>query len=99
MKYYALINSADGFIVEEVDGKKATFCKDAFIYKRGKIYHLVDIQTGLSIVRSFRMNYLNELFDLKKQEYEKYRKTDAYRIKVERFEKMKVISNYSKGVK
>lgn len=97
MKYLAVYNSDDGFIVAEVDGKKATFCKNAFIYKdENNLYHLVDIDSGLSIVKSFREKHLIDLYKLKKKKYEVYIKSDAYKIKCERFEKLKLVTNYGK---
>ena len=97
MKYLALYNSDDGFIVAEVDGKKSTICKNAFVYKdESDVYHLVDINTGLSIVKSSTMESLKTSFARKKKEYEKYLKTETYQIKCERFEKMKLVSNYGK---
>lgn len=94
---YRLLNSDDGFIVEEVDGKQCKYCASAFIYKDDRLYHLIDKDTGLSIVRSRTLKTLEESYTRKKREYDAFRKTDAYHIKVERFSKMKLIHNY-KGV-
>lgn len=99
MKYYILINSDDGFIVEEVDGKSCKFDNSLFIYKYEHHYCLVDKATGLIICRYQRLNGLENYYNLRyKERYEIYKKTDAYKIKVERFEKMKLSYNY-KGVK
>ena len=94
---YRLLNSDDGFIVEEVDGKQCKYCGSAFIYKDNDLYHLIDIDSGMSIVRSRTLKTLEESFARKKREYNAFRKTDAYKIKVERFSKMKLVHNY-KGV-
>ena len=99
MKYYTLINSDDGFIVDEVDGWSCKFCNSAFTYKDDNgVYHLVDKESGLSICNSKKLKYLEESFNERKSKYDEFRKTDAYKIKVERFEKLKLSYNY-KGVK
>ena len=100
MKYYTLINSDDGFIVEEVDGKSCKFCNSAFTYKDDNgVYHLVDKESGLSICRCKRLKDLEDHFNkYYKRRYDEFKKTDAYKIKVERFEKLKLSYNY-KGVK
>ena len=96
MKELVLFNSDDGFIVEEVDATQPKFCTSAFIYKRDNVYFLVDRNTGLAIARSNRKKYLEEIYNDRKEKYDSIRKTDAYNIKVERFEKMKVVNNYGK---
>ena len=99
MKYYTLINSDDGFIVEEVDGRSCKFCNSAFTYKDANdVYHLVDKESGLSICRCKKLKDLEYEYICKKKQYDSFRKTDAYKIKVERFEKLKLSYNY-KGVK
>ena len=100
MKYYRLLNSSDGMIVEEVDGKDCKYCHTAFIYtdNESKLkYNLIDIDTGLLITRSPQLKTLEQKFNALKPVYEENRKTDAYKIKVERFEKLKLAYNY-KGV-
>ena len=99
MKEYALYNSDDGFIVEEVDARSCKYCSSAFIYKdKNNTYHLVDKETGLSIAHSKLLKDLEYAYICKKKQYNSFRKTDAYKIKVERFEKLKLSCNY-KGVK
>lgn len=99
MKYYTLINSDDGYIVEEINGRSCSYCNSAFIYKDDNgVYHLVDKESGLSICRNRKMKNLEESFNEIKSSYYDYKKTDAYKIKVKRFEKMKLSYNY-KGVK
>ena len=99
MKHYRLLNSDDGMIVEQVDGKNCTYCNSAFIYKDDKVYHLIDIDSGQSICKSYKLKRLEELYKERKKQYEDFKKTDTYKIKVERFEKMKLVEQYSKGVK
>lgn len=100
MKHLRLLNSDDGFIVDEVDGTTPQWCQSAFIYKDERdVYHLVDKETGLSIVRSRKRKDLQNIYAERELSYETYKRTDAYKIKVGRFEKMKLISNYSKGVR
>ena len=100
MKHYRLLNSDDGMIVEEVNGKSCSYCTSAFIYKDDKLYHLIDKASGQSICKSFRLNYLEDLYKRHyKKRYEEYKKTDAYKIKVEKFERMILVNNYSKGNK
>ena len=62
MKHYRLLNSDDGMIVEEVDGRSCSYCTSAFIYKDDKIYHLIDKASGQTICKSFRLNYLEDLY-------------------------------------
>ena len=97
MMFYRLLNSDDGFIVEEVDGKQCKYCGSAFIYKDNGLYHLIDIDSGMSVVRSRTLKNLEEFFKQNRKRYDAFRKTDAYKIKVERFAKMKLVHNY-KGV-
>ena len=99
MKHYRLLNSEDGMIVEEVDGRNCTYCDSAFIYKDDKVYHLIDIDSGQSICKSYKLKRLEELYNERKKRYEEFKKSDTYKIKVENFEKLKLVSNYSKGVK
>ena len=95
MKEYILLNSADGMIVSEVDAKSCKFLPSAFIHKNG-YYCLTDRATGLSIVRCKKMKDLESRFNQIREYYESYAKTDAYKIKVERFEKLKLVYNYGK---
>ena len=99
MKHYRLLNSEDGMIVEEVDGKDCKYCTSAYIYKDEKVYHLIDIDSGQSICKSYKLKRLEELYNERKKRYEEFKKSDTYKIKVENFEKLKLVSNYSKGVK
>ena len=100
MKYLRLLNSDDGFVVDEVDGTTPSWCQSAFIYKdEYNVFHLVDKESGLSICRSRKRKLLQNMYAERELAYETYKHTDAYKIKVERFEKMKLVSNYSKGVK
>lgn len=94
MKEFVLINSDNGFIVEEVDARSCKYCSTAFIYKdEDNIYYLVDKETGLAITRCKQLKGLENMFWLKKKQYDSFRITDSYKIKVERFEKMKVTHN------
>lgn len=100
MKEYVLWNSDNGFIVKEVNGRSCSFCKNTFTYKDdNNVYHLVDRASGLSICQSKLLKYLEDAYESRKQAYEEYIKSDAYQIKVQRFEKLKLVDNYSKGVK
>lgn len=99
MKEYALYNSDDGMIVIEVDARQCTFCKTAFIYKSDNLYHLVDKDTGMAIAHSKLLKDLEYAYICKKKQYDSFRTTDAYKIKVERFEKLKLVANYGKGQK
>ena len=96
MKEYILLNSADGMIVSEVDAKSCKFLPSAFIHKNDSYYCLTDRATGLSIVRCKKMKDLESHFNETKEYYNKYIKTDKYKIKVERFEKLKLVYNYGK---
>ena len=99
MKYFTIFNSDNGIIIIEVDGKTPTYCNSVFYYKdENGIYHLVDKETGLSICKSRKLKDLQPLYHERELAYETYKRTDAYKIKVERFEKLKVAFNY-KGVK
>ena len=98
MKECVLLNSDDGFIVAEVDARSCKYCTSAFTYKDNDgWYHLVDKQTGLSICKTRVLKRLEEVFNDRKSKYEELQKTDAYKIKIERFEKMKLVNNYQKG--
>ena len=100
MKEYVLWNSDNGFIVKEVNGRSCSFCKNSFTYKDdNNVYHLVDRASGLSICQSKLLKYLEDAYNDRKERVEEYMKTDAYQIKVQRFEKLKLVDNYSKGVK
>ena len=96
MKKYRLLNSDDGMIVDEVESRNCKYCSNAFIYKNDYEYVLVDEQTGLSIAYGRTLKQLEENFNSRKDAYESIRKTDAYKIKVERFERLKVVHNYGK---
>lgn len=104
MKRFRLLNSEDGFIVDEVDARVCKFCNSAYIYKdENGYFNLVDIDSGLPIIRCNKLKQLEEIFistdrkPTRKEAYEDYRKTDAYKIKVERFEKLILAFNYKKG--
>lgn len=99
MKQFTIFNSDDGIIVKEVDGKTPAYCNSVFYYKDDNgIYHLVDKESGLSICQSRKLKDLQTRFNERELAYETYKRTDAYKIKVERFEKLKLVNNY-KGVK
>lgn len=99
MKKYVLVNSDNGFIVEEVNGRNCKYCIGTFIYKRDDVFYLVDEKTGMSITCGKHLQELEDnYFLLRRTTYEKFKTTDAYNIKVERFEKLKVACNM-KGVK
>ena len=98
MKKYVIVNSDNGFIVEEVDARICKFCVSAFIYKRDDVFYVVDENTGLSITCAKHLKNLEENFNYKKEKYKNFRKTDLYKIKSERFEKLKVAFNM-KGIK
>ena len=100
MKQFRLLNSDDGIIVDEVDARQCKYCSSAFIYKNeNRLWCLVDKDTGMSICYAKTLNYLELRFSARKPAYEEYKSTDAYKIKVERFEKLKLVYKYSKGVK
>ena len=97
MKRIRLLNGDNGIVASEVEARSCTYLKSAFIYKDElDTYHLVDSSTGISIVRSKKLKYLEENFNQIKDYYEKYKKTDAYQIKVERFTKLVAVYNYGK---
>ena len=98
MKQFRLLNSEDGIIVDEVDARQCKYCSTAFIYKNTNgLWYLVDKATGQAICYAKTLNYLELRFSERKPAYEEYLHTDAYKIKVERFEKLKLVYNYSKG--
>ena len=100
MMHFRLLNSDDGMIVDQVDGTTPSWCQSAFIYKdENNVFHLVDKESGLAICRSRKRKDLQNIYAERELSYETYKRTDAYKIKVERFEKLKLVSNYSKGVK
>lgn len=94
---YRLLNSDDGFIVEEVNGKSCKYCTSAFIYKDENHYHLIDIESGLSITKGLTLDALEKSYKRNKRKYDAFKKTDAYHIKVERFSKMKLVMNYERN--
>lgn len=99
MKKFRLLNSDDGMIVDEVESRNCNYCRSAFIYKDEKlIYRLIDENTGLAIASARTLKALEEAYKSRKETYDYYRTTDAYKIKVERFEKLKLVHNY-KGVR
>ena len=99
MKQFRLLNSDDGMIVDEVESKQCKYCTSAFIYQdENGVYHLIDKESGLSIVKARTLKMLEQLYLNKKKEYNQYKKTDAYKIKCERFDKMKLVHN-AKGVR
>ena len=98
MKYYRLLNSDDGMIIDEVDGTTPSYCKFAFTYKDEKgVYHLVDKASGLSIARTRRKKDLESMYFDSSLEVQIYMRSDAYKIKVERFEKLKVAYHMKRG--
>ena len=98
MKEFALINSDDGFIVEEVDGTSCKFCSTAFTFKdKNGYYRLVDRDSGMMILKCKLLKNVESSYKRLKRTYDSYRKTDTYKIKVERFEKMKLVSNYERN--
>ena len=99
MKRFRLLNSDDGMIVDEVESRQCKFCSSAFTYKDvNGYYHLIDEESGLSIVKAKQLIMLEQLYKNRKKQYEQYKKTDAYKIKCERFDKLKLIHN-AKGVR
>lgn len=99
MKELILLNSDDGMVIAEVDAKSCKFLNSAFIYKTDAGYYcLVDRATGLAILRSKKLKDLESRFNELKDKYETFIKTDRYKIQVERFEKLKLVNNYKKGV-
>ena len=99
MKQFTIFNSDDGIIVIQVDGKTPAYCNSVFYYKdENGIYHLVDKETGLSICASKKLKDLEKKYHERESWYKGYTKTDAYNIKKERFEKLKLVFN-AKGVK
>lgn len=99
MKRFRLLNSDDGMIVDEVESRQCKFCSSAFTYKdENGYYHLIDEESGLSIVKAKQLIMLEQLYKNRKRQYEQYKKTDAYKIKCERFDKLKLIHN-AKGVR
>lgn len=100
MKQFTIINSDDGIIVEEVESRQCKYCNSAFIYKDvNGLWHLVDKNSGLSICYARTLKHLESKFIERKQRYEEFMNTDAYKIKVERFDKLILVYTYSKGVK
>ena len=81
MKELILLNSDDGFIVQEVDAKMCDYDPKCFIRR--------DVSNP-----KHKLWYLDH-----KDTLDEYRKSPKYKIKVERFEKAKLVNNYSKGVK
>lgn len=96
MKELVLLNADDGFIVIEVDARSCKYCNSAFTYKGDNCYFLVDRNTGLSIAKSKKLKDLEEKYHQRKEKYEQVQKTDAYKIKVERFNLLVLKSNYAK---
>lgn len=98
MKELIILNSDDGFIVEEVDGRSCKFCSSAFTYKdEHGFYRLVDRDSGMMILKCKQLKNVESSYKRLKRTYDSYRKTDTYKIKVERFEKMKLISKYERN--
>ena len=99
MKELILCNGDDGFIIEEVNARMCKYASNCFIFKDEEHYrwNLTDRATGLRICSGRTLKQLEENFSDHMEMYESYRKTDKYKIKVERFEKMKLVNNYSKG--
>lgn len=98
MKELIILNSDDGFIVEEVDGRSCKFCSTAFTFKdKNGYYRLVDRDSGLTILKCKQLKNVEESYKRVKSKYESMKKTDTYKIKVERFEKMKLISKYERN--
>ena len=98
MKQFTIFNSDDGIIVIQVDGKTPAYCNSVFYYKdENGIYHLVDKESGLSICASRKLKDLQCKYHERELAYETYKRTDAYKIKVERFKKLILAFNY-KGV-
>ena len=99
MKRFRLLNSDDGMIVDEVDTRSCKYCTSAFICKDDSVYHLIDADTGLAICHSKKLSELELLFISRRKKYEDFKKTDAYKIKVERFTKLIAVYNYGKDHK
>ena len=98
MKQFTIFNSDDGIIVIQVDGKTPAYCNSVFYYKDDNgIYHLVDKESGLAICNSRKLKDLEKTFHERELAYETYKRTDAYKIKVERFEKLKLVFNAKGG--
>lgn len=100
MNYYLMLNSEDGFVLQEVKGKQCVYCPSAFIYKNEESYYkysLVDIDSGFVICRTKKLKDLQDIYNLVKNKYLNYKKTDAYKIKVERLQKLVLMNNYKKG--
>lgn len=104
MKGLILLNSDDGFIVQEVDAKMCDYDSKCFIRRdvsnpKHKLWYLVDKDTGQFICYAKTQNQLKEWYLDHKDKVDEIRKSPKYKIKIERFEKAKLVSNYSKGVK
>lgn len=98
MKELILCNSDNGFVVQEVDARRCKYCSDAFIYRENYHWVLTDRSTGIYICKGITLKQLEDNYHIYENKYLQYRKTDKYKIKVERFERMKLVNNYSKGV-
>ena len=104
MKELILLNSDDGIIVEEVDAKMCDYDCNCFIRRdasnsKHKLWYLVDRNTGLFICYAKTQKQLKEWYLNHEEQIIEIRKTPKYKIKFERFEKAKLVNNYSKGVK
>lgn len=104
MKELILLNSDDGFIVQEVESRKCDYDLKCFIYRddsnpKRKKWFLVDRATGIYVCTAITQKKLKEWYEDHLETITEYRKTPKYQIKVERFEKAKLVNNYSKGVK
>ena len=98
MKQFTIFNSDDGIIVIQVDGKTPAYCNSVFYYKsENGLYHLVDKESGLSICVSKKLKDLEKKYHERELQYEMCKRTDAYKIKVERFEKLKLVFNAKGG--
>ena len=75
MKELIILNSDDGFIVEEVDARSCKFCSSAFIYKDEiGFYRLVDRDSGTTILKSRTLKNVEESYKRLKRKYESIRK-------------------------
>lgn len=104
MKELILLNSDDGFIVQEVDAKMCDYDPKCFIRRdvsnpKHKLWYLVDKDTGVYVCYANTQKQLKEWYLNHKDAIDEYRKSPKYQIRVERFEKAKLVNNYSKGVK
>lgn len=104
MKKYIVLRDFEkqDWIIKEIEASRCKWLNGAFIYKNDKKqYHLVDEATGLTICYSRFLKHLESYYiDHFKERYEEWKKTNVnYKIQIERFEKLKLMIEYERGIK